>query len=155
MGGSENFHFPDYNITPFHFLILLLYVDGNDEMLQQFEVQYQTAHPEVRSYTRTCKLRWGCKLSASRDFVATFVLNLKKSHAQLWVKIMFLLKIWCQTMAIIVDTCLLSILIIFLKILTKYQVYVILIYSNFSPEKRGTQRGGLLDVTMNYNQITY
>ena len=42
-----------------------------------------------------------------------------------------------------------------LKILTKCQVYVILIYSNFSPEKRGTQRGGLLDVTMNYNQITY
>ena len=58
-------------------------------------------------------------------------------------------------MAIIVDTCLLSILIIFLKILTKYQVYVILIYSNFSPEKRGTQRGGLLAVTINYNQITY
>ena len=40
-------------------------------------------------------------------------------------------------------------------ILTECQVYVILIYSNFSPEKRGTQRGGFLDVTVNYNQITY
>ena len=102
MGGSENFHFPDYNITPFHFLILLLYVDGNDEMLQQFEVQYQTAHAEVRSYTRTCKL------SASRDFVTTFVLNLKKSHAQLWVNIIFLLKICYQTIVIIVDTCIID-----------------------------------------------
>ena len=39
-------------------------------------------------------------------------------------------------------------------ILTKCQVYVILVYSNFSPEKRGTQRVGMLDVTVKHNQIT-
>ena len=39
-------------------------------------------------------------------------------------------------------------------ILTKCQVYVILVYSNFSPEKCGTQQVGMLDVTVKHNQIT-